>query len=242
VAEPLREVPEELAGRRVDLFRVEADVVRVRQQLFEERCCVVNPAGARERLDEPEGARDERALGSCVARGPVEQAVPGVEPVTHRRDRAFQAFRCDASPLHACRAQERGVEPVGARVLRVRAEVRGPAALLDELRDPLSLPPPAVGVLVRDLTDLGETERPVECHPRRDERRGVVAVVVELPDAAVMVLPDHRQAVDAIDEHRAGVCIERIPVPHIEIGRLEQVSPRAELQLARRRVAVAHRA
>ena len=95
---------------------------------------------------------------------------------------------------------------------------------------------------IRQLADVGESQRAVERHPGGHERRRVVAVIVELPDARVVVLPDDTEAVEAVDERRLRVAVERVPVADIQIGRLEEIAPRAELELARCRISVTHRA
>src|SRR3954471_15253110 len=71
VTQRLREVAEEGAVGRVDLLGIEADVVREAGELVEQRGRLVGPAGGRQRLDEPERARQERAL----ALDPAGQAV-----------------------------------------------------------------------------------------------------------------------------------------------------------------------
>jgi uncharacterized membrane protein YccC len=66
VGEGLREVAERVAGR-ADLLRVEPEVVRVGEHLLERQPRLVQPPGARERLDVPERADRERALVAAQA-------------------------------------------------------------------------------------------------------------------------------------------------------------------------------
>src|SRR5829696_4738125 len=61
VREGLREVPE-LLSRRADLLREEPEMVRVREHLLEGVPRLLEPPGAGERLDVPEGAHRECAL------------------------------------------------------------------------------------------------------------------------------------------------------------------------------------
>ena len=61
--EALREVAEELAASRVDLLRVEADIVRAPDQLVEQLRGGVDPTPLRVRVGEPERAGDEGAFG-----------------------------------------------------------------------------------------------------------------------------------------------------------------------------------
>src|SRR2546422_4395292 len=70
VGERLREVAEQLAGAP-DLLGVEAEMVRVGEHLVEDEQCLVQPARAGKRLDVPERANRERALGALdpVRRG-----------------------------------------------------------------------------------------------------------------------------------------------------------------------------
>src|SRR5436190_24302269 len=60
VAERLREVAEQLAARRVDLLRDQAEVVRVADEPVEQLLGPLDLARLRERRDEPEGADHER--------------------------------------------------------------------------------------------------------------------------------------------------------------------------------------
>lgn len=60
--EALREVAEKLAGGRLDLLRVEADVVRERERALRDLGRLVDATELRERLCEPERTRDERAF------------------------------------------------------------------------------------------------------------------------------------------------------------------------------------
>ena len=108
VGEGLREVAEELAGRRVDLLGVEPDVIGVAQHPAEDPLGPLALADHGQRLGQPEGADREGALLSLQpvgvtvavdqlavgagelprdgADGPVHpRMVPGKEP--HHRDR-----------------------------------------------------------------------------------------------------------------------------------------------------------
>src|SRR6185437_1558217 len=62
--ERLREVPDQLAGVRVDLLGQQADVAAEPQQALEQLSRTLQLAGAREALHEPERADRERRLVS----------------------------------------------------------------------------------------------------------------------------------------------------------------------------------
>src|SRR5207248_10634192 len=79
VAEPLREVAEEPAALRVDLLGEQTDVVRVTEHLPHRPARLGDPPCARERLDEPERAGHERALGPLLPAVPIEESAARVE-------------------------------------------------------------------------------------------------------------------------------------------------------------------
>src|SRR5438105_1820552 len=87
VAEPLREVAEQLARARVDLLGEEADVVRVWEYEFHRLGRLVDATETRERLDDPERACDERAFLPDVLARTVDQAGSRGEPLADRVDR-----------------------------------------------------------------------------------------------------------------------------------------------------------
>src|SRR5207253_4015599 len=63
----LRQVAQQLVRLGIDLIRVQARVVREREQLLHALARLVEAAAARERLDEPERAREKRALDPLLA-------------------------------------------------------------------------------------------------------------------------------------------------------------------------------
>src|SRR5438552_7134483 len=81
VAERLREVPEQLTGRRVDLLREQADVVHVRGGPLERGPGALHLPRHRLRLCEPERAEEERAL---LSRKPILREVSVNEPAIVR--------------------------------------------------------------------------------------------------------------------------------------------------------------
>ena len=87
----LRKVSQQRAGHDIDLFRVEADVVASMQELLERCTRFVDAPGIRQRLDEPEAAREKRALaGRKAIVGPQFisiQKVVVAEPLSNRVDR-----------------------------------------------------------------------------------------------------------------------------------------------------------
>src|SRR5204863_10093245 len=110
----------------------------------------------------------------------------------------------------------------------------------DELAQLAARVTPGVGVAVRQLAVVDEAQRSVECRPRRQLGRRVVLLVRELPDARVLVVADRDEMVDRGREPRSRRVVERVPVAHVQLGRLEQVAIRSELPLARGLVAAAH--
>src|SRR5581483_6953420 len=241
VRETLREVAEELAARGVDLLRVEADVVRELEQLLHRLARLLDAADARERLDEPERAREERALLPLLAAVAVEEWAAGAERGADRVDRRARARVVRLQEAGADREQHRRVEFLGAGVERVAPLLRGPAAVVDPRTDLLRLLAPRVGTLARRLPLRRELQRPVERDPAVHLRDRVVTEVVELPDPGVLVLPDAADVVGDLGDADAGVLVERVAVAHVELDRLEQVAVRAELELAGGAVSLPHR-
>lgn len=62
MAEGLGEVSKVLAGFRINLLSIEADIVGAGQQLFEASVCLVEATDTGQGLNEPEGADDERSF------------------------------------------------------------------------------------------------------------------------------------------------------------------------------------
>src|SRR5207249_2530387 len=77
VAERLGQVAQEVAVRGVDLLRVQAYIVGQADQLVHRRGGLVDAADARERLDDPEGAREEGALLLLHPAVAVDKGAPG---------------------------------------------------------------------------------------------------------------------------------------------------------------------
>src|SRR5207302_7906931 len=92
VCQTLGEVAEELPALWVDLLRVEANVVGKPDELVHQAARLVEAALAGERVDEPEGASEERAfLARDAVFAPVavdERPLP--ELALDRRDRSPQ--------------------------------------------------------------------------------------------------------------------------------------------------------
>src|SRR5262249_3985514 len=129
VAQPLREVAQELAAVGVDLLREETEVVRVREDLLHRLAGLFDAAQPGQCLDQPERAGDDGA--------PLADGLAGAVGEPGRRGKSLAdraARRVEPLPLgvvHPQRAQDPGVERVLARPAAVRAELLGPAALLD---------------------------------------------------------------------------------------------------------------
>ena len=182
VAQPLREVPEQLAARRVDLLGEEPDVVRVREDLLHRLAGLVDPAEPRERLDEPEGARDERALLPDVLARAVEEPAAAREPLADRVDGAAEALRARDSPSARRAGPPRRATPRPAQPPYAPSssdQQRSSIQACSRSRCSRHCAHVAVG----QLPVRGEAERAVERHPDRDLRARVVAMLVELPDA-----------------------------------------------------------
>src|SRR5947207_14758192 len=64
VRKGLRKVAQLLAGR-ADLLGIETDMICVGEHLLEREPCVIEPSGARERLDPPERTHGEGSLLSA---------------------------------------------------------------------------------------------------------------------------------------------------------------------------------
>jgi hypothetical protein len=68
-----------------------------------------------------------------------------------------------------------------------------------------------------------------------------MTMLVELPHPGVLVPPEDRDAVDAAGQHLSRRVVEDVPPGDVQTGGLEQVAPRAQLELVACRVAVADR-
>src|SRR5205823_672645 len=184
--------------------RVEAEVVREWQELLHRRPSLVHAARSRKRLDEPEGAGEERALLPLLAAVAVEQRPACGELLADRRDRAGDALAGRLGEAHARRAQHRRVELLRVRVEGVGAASLREAAALDEVADGVALLAPALGVVTGELAFLDEPERAVEGRPARELRDRVAAQVGQLPDPRILVAPDDAEAVDRVGQAAAG--------------------------------------
>ena len=183
----------------------------------------------RKRGHEPERARDEGTLVPLLAARAVQKPAAGVQLFPDGVDRACETVRRTRRPAHPRPAQNCCVERIRAGELRIGAELLRPAAPLDERLHRLALLSPVSGVRERELSLLHEVERAVERHPDAHLRGGVVAMVVQLPDPGVVVLPRDRHAVHARGEDIARAAVERVSMLDVERRRLEEVAPRPEL-------------
>src|SRR5919197_2117353 len=232
VAKALREVPEEVSRQRIDLLGVQTDVVRKPDQLAHERACLLDLPFPGQRLHEPEGARDERSLDLLLSAVSVEERTAGAELAPDRVDRGTQTIALRIDKADPCHPQETRVELAGARVHDVRATIIGPALALDELAGVVGGLAPAIGVLCRQLVLLDELQRTSEGEPCSDLGRGVVLLVVELPDAGVLLFPDLGELVDDSSQPLRRGVVERIAVTHVQLRRIEKIAVAAELQLS----------
>src|SRR4029079_9894802 len=106
-------------------------------------------AAARKRLDEPERAGDERTFAVDVAGPAPQEPAARVELLPDDVDRPPKPLRGDAVPAHARAAKHGSVERLRPGVLDVRAELVGPAPLLDVRPDALAFLAPRVHVVGR---------------------------------------------------------------------------------------------
>src|SRR6185437_10736648 len=125
----LREVAQELAAPRVDLLRVETEVVGVGKDLLHRLAGLVDAAEPRERLDQPERARRECALLAHVLARAIDEAGAGCEPLPNRVHGAAEALRLGVA--HAAGPEHARVERLLAGPAAVRPELVRPAVPLD---------------------------------------------------------------------------------------------------------------
>ena len=148
MAEPLREVAEELVRRRVDLLREEADVVGKRDGRVHHVCGLVETLGARERVAEPKRGGDERTLLPHGLAVPVEERPAGAELSAYGCDRRLEPLRRPLRDAPPVPEQRRRVELVLVGVEAICAERIRPAARFDEALDLVQLTRPLRRVVV----------------------------------------------------------------------------------------------
>ena len=158
VGQRLRVVAEMVAGGGIHLLGVEAERARELDERGESIGGFGDPAGAGERLDEPERAGQERAFGAgepvASGRVAVEERAAGVELAADRVDRAADARRVGRFDAEEREDEERGVEVVGL----VAARCSSPRAALKPRRSHVVGDGVALGVpaLAAPLADSGE--------------------------------------------------------------------------------------
>src|SRR5581483_801793 len=187
-------VAEERAGRRVDLLRVEPDVIPRGDELVHQLVRLLDAVEPGKGAGEPERAREERPL-PAGASGAVLAAVAVEERA--RPELASKRVDGGAHPVEVRRAalEERQREHARVELTQVwRPEKRLPLpvpGLVGEVTlDLVRLAPPRLAA-VGDEPVLGELAGAVEGDPahafRLDE---VLRVVPDLPDSAVGLAPD----------------------------------------------------
>src|SRR5215210_3473555 len=201
VAERLREVPHLPPARDVVLLREEAEVVGQADQALEQFFRLVDAAIARERVDEPEGARQELALvaGQAVVglsgRVTRDEAV-ATELARNRVNRPRYAIVRSRQEANERDVQHAGVELARAVVLGEGATLGVISAFAYLSVDLVANLLPALERRV-ELEALCKPHRPVEHDPRHHLRVGVVTLrPARLPDPVVWVAPDRLDVLD----------------------------------------------
>ena len=167
----------------------------------------------------------------------VDQPWRGREPLTDRVHGAVEPLALGIAAPYS--AQNGRVERILTRPAAIRSQLLRPAALLEPAVQAIALLAPLLCVRVGQLTRLGEMERAVERRPNGHLGARVMTLLVELPHPGVAITPEHGDAIDTVGEKLAGVLVEGVPLRDVEVGGLEEVTPRAELELRGRGVAVA---
>jgi hypothetical protein len=203
---------------------------------------LVTAAGAAERVDEPERARQKGALLPHRAGRSIQQRVTGAELAPDCGDRREKA-RVGGARVRAERErQERRVDLAA----QIRRPSVGPAFLVPALGlDPgphlLGRPAPRC-VAAGNRSLLGEAGRAVERRPahrlRLDE---VVQLAADLPDARVGAPPSDRDEVGQLRQLSARVRAERAGLAAQPGRALEQVPVDVQLELTGGGVACADR-
>ena len=235
--ERLREVSEQLAGRRIDLLGEQSDVVAMRDEPLEEVTSLLLLAASREALGEPERADEEGALVPADAVHAVRH-VAAHEPVglqapsTRARSSPTRAGIVELDEAHDRDQQVRRVRaPVVIEVLAERVGLRIDAALVDRLPNCLARLLPGIDVAVT-VVGLGDSREPVEGDPGQDLGRDEVPeLAADLPDSAVRLLPalDHSVA-DPAQEVPEDV-VDLAAVAPVVPGRVQHFSVHVELEL-----------
>ena len=182
----LRKIAEEVAGLRIDFFRVEADVVGARQEVRHESLGLAAPARPGQRPNQPERTVEETSLAArqpIVAQVPEDER-PMAEIAADRVDRAIHAAARGIAELHQRQHQQARVELLGAGGARVAAAPLGPASRLDELLNSRRLALPAIQMPRRQIVFGRKANRAIERDPAHHFRvREVLRLAADLPDA-----------------------------------------------------------
>src|SRR2546423_3353826 len=216
MAEPLREVAEELARARIDLLREEPQIVRVPEQLVHRLACLGDTARTRERLDDPERARHEGALDLLLAGVAVEERAAGSELAADRVDRRSHQLAVGIDEAGPGGPEGRRVELVGAGVEGEAPVAGGETARLDEVAERLLLFGPAIGVVVGKLVVARKADPAIEGDPSHQLRDRVVAKLRKLPDARVLVTPDDAEPVERRGDPLAGRLVEGVSLAQVQ--------------------------
>ena len=144
-------------------------MVRVGEHLLEGELCLLDPAGARERLDVPERADRERALVAtqAVRRGADVVAVDervGHELLRDRVERRQPARVGRGDELDERHEQHRRVEELGVVVLDERLALLVPAPRHDLAVDRVARLEPANEV-GGETAEAGDPDRPLDRDP-----------------------------------------------------------------------------
>jgi len=100
-----------------------------------------------------------------------------------------------------------------------------PAVFLDVRLCSIALLTPAVDVVGLQVAVFREVDSARERQPRGDIGHGVAVAFVELPDAGVVVGPDHGEPIETVLEQGGRPPVELVSVLQVEPCRFQQVSP-----------------
>src|SRR6516164_2442629 len=195
VAEGLREVAGELAGRRVDLLRQQAERARPCTERGVEVLGLVEAPLTNQIIHEPEAAQQEGALvakyavGRVVVAVPVEEAATRAEAVDDGPCRGHHAGVVGGHNVAQRQRQQAGVHPSTAEVLAQRLGVLIPRLLEDGRVDGRGRRAP-LGNGSGEADPLGDGGGTVEGDLAQGRRVGEHAPFAPyLPDALVRLSP-----------------------------------------------------
>ena len=245
VGERLREIAKRFAGW-AGLFRVDAEMIRITQHLFEEepgvvKSCGVGPAGPSQSLDEPERAHVESSLSARQAIRSssgviaVDQAIRGQPTLVQLfADRVNCADHSRVVRGHEedQRHQQAGcIQGIGTVALDKRSAARVPSSGHHFLVNLVASfqPTHAVG---RKGTLLRQAQTAIESDPGHDLGIDEIpAAASYFPDALILSFPVIAQPVDQRAQTRPAIIADRLDVLVVEVNRIHEFTVNVELKL-----------